>query len=31
VVMRDGRVAGALPAGSSEEAVMRLAAGEVPA
>ncbi|GAA4186293.1 sugar ABC transporter ATP-binding protein [Streptosporangium oxazolinicum] len=28
VVMRDGRVAGALPAGSSEEAVMRLAAGE---
>ncbi|MFF3439584.1 sugar ABC transporter ATP-binding protein [Streptosporangium sp. NPDC002721] len=29
VVMRDGRVAGALPAGSSEEAVMRLAAGEV--
>ncbi|MEU8380402.1 sugar ABC transporter ATP-binding protein [Streptosporangium sp. NPDC048865] len=31
VVMRDGRIAGALPAGSSEEAVMRLAAGEVPA
>ncbi|WP_436757195.1 sugar ABC transporter ATP-binding protein [Streptosporangium sp. V21-05] len=31
VVMRDGRVAGALPAGSSEEAVMRLAAGEVTA
>ncbi|WP_329092512.1 sugar ABC transporter ATP-binding protein [Streptosporangium sp. NBC_01469] len=31
VVMRDGRVAGALPAGSSEEAVMRLAAGEVQA
>ncbi|WP_440065442.1 sugar ABC transporter ATP-binding protein [Streptosporangium sp. OZ121] len=31
MVMRDGRVAGALPAGSSEEAVMRLAAGEVPA
>ncbi|WP_329424801.1 sugar ABC transporter ATP-binding protein [Streptosporangium sp. NBC_01495] len=29
VVMRDGRVAGALPAGCSEEAVMRLAAGEV--
>ncbi|MGJ6968797.1 sugar ABC transporter ATP-binding protein [Streptosporangium sp. G11] len=28
VVMRDGRVAGALPAGPSEEAVMRLAAGE---
>ncbi|MER5646885.1 sugar ABC transporter ATP-binding protein [Streptosporangium sp. NPDC002524] len=31
VVMRDGRVAGELPAGSSEEAVMRLAAGEVTA
>ncbi len=31
MVMRDGRVAGALPAGSSEEAVMRLAAGEVAA
>ncbi|WP_440084354.1 sugar ABC transporter ATP-binding protein [Streptosporangium sp. LJ11] len=31
MVMRDGRVAGALPAGSSEEAVMRLAAGEVTA
>ncbi|MEU8204646.1 sugar ABC transporter ATP-binding protein [Streptosporangium sp. NPDC049046] len=29
VVMRDGRIAGSLPAGSSEEAVMRLAAGEV--
>ncbi|MEV4569806.1 sugar ABC transporter ATP-binding protein [Nonomuraea sp. NPDC049419] len=29
VVLRDGRVAGTLPAGSSEEAVMRLAAGEV--
>ncbi|SDJ19982.1 sugar ABC transporter ATP-binding protein [Nonomuraea jiangxiensis] len=29
VVLRDGRVAGTLPAGASEEAVMRLAAGEV--
>jgi ribose transport system ATP-binding protein len=29
VVLRDGRVAGALPAGASEEAIMRLAAGEV--
>jgi len=29
VVMREGRIAGALPAGASEEAVMRLAAGEV--
>ncbi|MGP3936293.1 sugar ABC transporter ATP-binding protein [Nonomuraea sp. KM88] len=29
VVLRDGRVAGALPAGTSEEAIMRLAAGEV--
>ncbi|NUT41609.1 MAG: sugar ABC transporter ATP-binding protein [Thermoactinospora sp.] len=28
IVMRDGRIAGALPAGSSEEDVMRLAAGE---
>ncbi|GAA4509267.1 sugar ABC transporter ATP-binding protein [Nonomuraea ferruginea] len=28
VVLRDGRVAGTLPAGASEEAVMRLAAGE---
>ncbi|WP_440097591.1 sugar ABC transporter ATP-binding protein [Streptosporangium sp. H16] len=31
MVMRDGRLAGELPAGSSEEAVMRLAAGEVTA
>nr|WP_221466330.1 sugar ABC transporter ATP-binding protein [Streptosporangium album] len=29
VVMRDGRIAGELPSGPSEEAVMRLAAGEV--
>lgn len=29
VVLRDGRVAGTLPGGASEEAVMRLAAGEV--
>ncbi|MFI9429735.1 MULTISPECIES: sugar ABC transporter ATP-binding protein [Streptosporangium] len=29
VVMRDGRIAGELPSGSSEETVMRLAAGEV--
>ncbi|WP_433258779.1 sugar ABC transporter ATP-binding protein [Streptosporangium sp. CA-135522] len=29
VVMRDGRIAGELPAGPSEETVMRLAAGEV--
>ncbi|GAA3205245.1 sugar ABC transporter ATP-binding protein [Nonomuraea helvata] len=28
VVLRDGRIAGTLPAGPSEEAVMRLAAGE---
>ncbi|MET9337722.1 sugar ABC transporter ATP-binding protein [Nonomuraea sp. NPDC003804] len=28
VVLRDGRIAGTLPAGASEEAVMRLAAGE---
>ncbi len=28
VVLRDGRIAGELPAGASEEAVMRLAAGE---
>ncbi|MFD1937413.1 sugar ABC transporter ATP-binding protein [Nonomuraea mangrovi] len=28
IVLRDGRVAGTLPAGSSEEAVMRLAASE---
>ncbi|GAA3717304.1 sugar ABC transporter ATP-binding protein [Nonomuraea antimicrobica] len=29
VVLREGRVAGTLPAGPSEEAIMRLAAGEV--
>ncbi|MBF8191293.1 sugar ABC transporter ATP-binding protein [Nonomuraea sp. K274] len=29
VVLRDGRIVGTLPAGSSEEAVMSLAAGEV--
>jgi ribose transport system ATP-binding protein len=29
VVLRDGRIAGTLPAGPSEEAIMRLAAGEV--
>ncbi|GAA5087252.1 ribose transport system ATP-binding protein [Thermocatellispora tengchongensis] len=29
VVLRDGRIAGTLPAGSSEEAVMSLATGEV--
>jgi ribose transport system ATP-binding protein len=29
VVLRDGRIAGTLPADSSEEAIMRLAAGEV--
>ncbi|MET7335645.1 sugar ABC transporter ATP-binding protein [Nonomuraea sp. NPDC005650] len=29
VVLRDGRIAGTLPAGASEEAIMRLAAGEV--
>ncbi|KAB8194210.1 ATP-binding cassette domain-containing protein [Nonomuraea phyllanthi] len=29
VVLRDGRVAGTLPAGSSEEAILHLAAGEV--
>ncbi|UBU18946.1 sugar ABC transporter ATP-binding protein [Nonomuraea gerenzanensis] len=29
VVLRDGRVAGTLPAGAAEEAIMRLAAGEV--
>nr|WP_197093713.1 sugar ABC transporter ATP-binding protein [Nonomuraea sp. SBT364] len=29
VVLRDGRIAGTLPAGAAEEAVMRLAAGEV--
>ncbi|MFI6294655.1 sugar ABC transporter ATP-binding protein [Nonomuraea sp. NPDC050790] len=28
VVLRDGRIAGVLPAGSSEEAIMHLAAGE---
>ena len=28
LVMRDGRIAGELPAGPSEEAIMRLAAGE---
>jgi ribose transport system ATP-binding protein len=29
IVLREGRVAGALPAGASEEAIMHLAAGEV--
>ncbi len=29
VVLRDGRIAGTLPAGPTEEAIMRLAAGEV--
>jgi ribose transport system ATP-binding protein len=29
IVMRDGRIAGVLPAGPSEETVMHLAAGEV--
>ena len=31
VVLRDGRVAGELPAGADEEAVMRVATGQVPA
>ncbi|GAB1511708.1 sugar ABC transporter ATP-binding protein [Actinophytocola sp. KF-1] len=31
VVLRDGRIAGELPAGADEEAVMRVATGQVPA
>ncbi len=31
VVLRDGRIAGELPAGTDEEAVMRVATGQVPA